>query len=86
MKSPDLSRPPGVHACPRGFRNNCRPRECNLRGDAQRAFIALHLSRSHCARVGGALVIGRPTCILTGDCLRARALRQTENCRSDAFV
>ena len=36
------------------------------------------LLRSHCARVGGPLVIGRPTCILTGDCLRTHALQQTE--------
>lgn len=83
MKSPDLSRPTAGHACPADFAiivGRASPRECNLRGDAQRAFyrVAPIARGARCARIalGGALVVGRPTCILTGDCLRAHALRQ----------
>jgi len=57
---------------------NLRARRCTQRTFYRVAPIAA-IARSHCARVGrGALVIGRPTCILTGDCLRAHALRQAE--------
>jgi len=57
---------------------NLRARRCTQRTFYRVAPIAA-IARSHCARVGrGALVIGRPTCILTADCLRAHALRQAE--------
>jgi len=80
--------PAGVHACPADFamiagraesrERNLRARRCTQRTFYRVAPIAA-IARSHCARVGrGALVIGRPTCILTGDCLRAHALRQAE--------
>jgi len=82
--------PAGVHAYLADFAIIAGRAECNLRGDALRLYRVAPIV-AYCARIAlvseEPLVIERPTCILTGDCLRAHALRQAgRGCRSDAFV